>query len=94
MLQRIRQYSDSNSKQYCKIVTGSRKNGVSLCDHHYLIRYNYSGIFVVELKFIMPNNSTTVQLLLIMEMHLFLGETMEFLPHNTNTNDIGPYFYN
>ena len=40
---------------------------------------------MVELKFIMPNNSTTVQLLRIMEMIVYLGETMELFPHNTNT---------
>jgi hypothetical protein len=44
--------------------------------------------------FIMPNNSTTVQLLRIMEMIVYLGETMELLPHNTNTKDIDSYFHN
>ena len=38
---------------------------------------------MVELKFIMSNNSTTVQLLRIMEMILYLGETMEFLDLNS-----------
>ena len=32
---------------------------------------------MVELKFIMSNNSTTVQLLRIMEMILYLGEIMD-----------------
>ena len=38
---------------------------------------------MVELKFIMSNNSTTVQLLRIMEMILYLGETMEFCDLNS-----------
>ncbi len=49
---------------------------------------------MVELKFIMPNNSTTVQLLRIMEMIVYLGETMELLPHNKNTKDIDSHFHN
>ena len=50
---------------------------------------------MVELKFIIPNNSTTVQLLRIMEMIVYLGETMELLPRELdNTNDIDSYFHN
>ena len=49
---------------------------------------------MVESKFIMSNNSTKVQLLRIIEMILYLGETMEFLPHDLNTKGIACCFHN